>query len=100
MKMNTAGLYGLAFAVAFASGAWAVTSEREAPPPTQAVEGLRLAGSPASKAFGNPFKAPSDTVIDMEPTGSISTSGQTPPAAGDKTDAAPSVAAPRARKRN
>jgi hypothetical protein len=103
MKFGTMGLCGMAFAVAFASGAWAAPWAGEASPPTQdSLGGLQLAkGSPASKAFGNPFKTPSsETMVDFEPTGSIHGSGKTQPSADDKPDAATSVTAPAAKKKH
>lgn len=99
--MRISGLYVIAFAAGIATCAQAAPMEREAGTPQKSPEGVQLAkGSPASKAFGNPFKADSEPVIDFEPTGSISTSGKTPPAADGKIGASPSVAAPPAKKRN
>ena len=100
--MKLAGLYIMAFAIGFASDARAASSERESSRPLQeAPRGIQLAkGSPASKAFGNPFKTPSDMPIDFEPTGSISTGGKTQPSTGGKTDASPSLGAPPAQKGN
>jgi hypothetical protein len=104
MKFGTMGLCGMALAVAFASGAWAAPSEREAAPPTGELLGGRqfAKGSPASKAFGNPFKTPSsETLLDFEPTGSIPGSGKTQPSADGKPDAAsPSVTAPAVKKKH
>ncbi len=98
--MKNAGLYVIVFAAGIATCAQAAPAEREAVSRPESPGGIQLAkGSPASRAFGNPFKAPSETMLDMEPTGSISTSGKTPPGADDKIDAAPSVTAPPAKKR-
>ncbi len=103
MKFGTVGHCGMALAVALSSGAWAAPSAREASPATQELlGGLQLAkGSPASKAFGNPFKTPSsETMVDFEPTGSIPGSGKTQPSADGKPEAAPSVTGPAVKKKH
>ncbi len=99
MKRRTAGLSVIAIAVAYTSCALSAPSEREASAPSHETDTkIQLAkGSPASKMFGNPFKSPSDTAIDFDPTGSIS---KTQPEANGKTDASPSVTPPPAKKRN
>jgi hypothetical protein len=99
MKRRTAKLSVIAIAVAYASSALSATSEREASASSQDTPaGIQLAkGSPASKMFGNPFKSPSDTAIDFDPTGSIS---KAQPAANGKMDESPSVTPPPAKKRN
>ncbi|GLI94281.1 hypothetical protein [Methylocystis echinoides] len=99
MKLGKAGFCMVAFAFCIASGARAATSEGDAAPLSQeAPKVFQLAkGSPASKAFGNPFKTPSE--IDFEPTGSISNKGKKPPAADELTDT-PAETAPPAKKRN
>lgn len=98
--MRLSGLYVIAFAAGIATCAQAAPTERDVGTPKKSPKGVQLAkGSPASKAFGNPFKADSEPVIDFEPTGSISTSGKTSPDADGKIGAPPSVAAP-AKKRN